>query len=102
MSKFCSKCGAKQDNLNNNFCSSCGEPLDKVEFNSNESVAPGNIICPFCSKEIPMGIPSCPFCGNQFYFQNEDEKIIEGVLGIVLIVILFIFVAVIGFLIMVM
>lgn len=102
MSKFCSKCGAKQDNLNNNFCSSCGEPLDKIDFVDNESIAPGNIKCPFCSKQIPIGIPSCPFCGNQFYSQDDGEKaIIGGAIGVIIISII-IFSVFIGFLIMIM
>ena len=103
MSKFCSKCGAKQNDLNSNFCSSCGEPLDKIESNDNEHIALGNIKCPFCSKQIPIGIPSCPFCGNQFYSQHNDEKaIVGGVVGVIVLSMLIIFSVFIGFMIMVM
>ena len=42
------------------------EDPDETDMNDD----PGEVICPYCKREIMEDLPQCPYCGS--YFSAED------------------------------
>ena len=104
MKKICPSCGVENEEKAK-FCMNCAAKLSEKKTTDdsdveNEEKAKEKILCPECKKLIDIDVKKCPECGyvrgRAIEYNSTDNKKVSYHKIILIIVIIVLFIAVVG------